>query len=228
MKTHITSELSCARGSSASKSDEVGGSPPVQQATSEAASRFPQLRRSTALLFRCQPPRVCSARIVPAPGSTVLYRALLRTRLHHQCARLGLTVAVNALRSVMLTASCAPVKQERSWARTSMRRVSAAGTPTFMSPRNAFQLLGRPTPRLVRSHQRCVQRVTSSAPGEQQYGLTVRVPIHQVLRCSLEVVFLLCAVPPNWVSTRTPRDPAEQQHLLQHNLLQAVPPDLEL
>ena len=112
-----------ARGSSASRSVKVGGSPPVRQAkshcstgsTSEAAKEIPKrpllgvrgdmarhalvhgrvvsqvllLRRSIARLFRCPPPQVCSGRIVPTRGSTVPCRALLRTRLHHQCSRLG-------------------------------------------------------------------------------------------------------------------------------------------
>ena len=35
-----------------------------------------------------------------------------------------------------------------------------------------------------------------------------RVSTRQVLQHSSEVVLLLCAVPPNWVSTRSPRGPA--------------------
>ena len=52
-------------------------------------SRIPQLRRSSDPLFRCRSPRVCGVWIVPAPGSTGPCRALLRTRLHRQCSRLG-------------------------------------------------------------------------------------------------------------------------------------------
>ena len=44
-------------------------------------SRLPQLRHSTALLFRCRPPRVCSARIVPAPEPSNSHTCALPTQL---------------------------------------------------------------------------------------------------------------------------------------------------
>ena len=56
-----------------------------------------------------------------------------------------------------------------------------------------------------------------------------RVSNRQVLQSPSEVAFLLCAMPPNWVSTGNPRDPAALPPLgalpLNH---QAVPPGQEL
>ena len=56
----------------------------------------------------------------------------------------------------MSTASCAPAKQRRSWARTSVRRVSVAGTPTLMSRRNALNRTRAPASRKTRVKTRSV------------------------------------------------------------------------
>ena len=68
----------------------------------------------------------------------------------------GSPVAHKALRKVMSTASCAPPKQGRSWATTSIRLSSPPGTPKFMSRRAALNFTRAPASRHTRARTRSV------------------------------------------------------------------------
>ena len=66
--------------------------------------------------------------------------------------RCGSLARVNTQRSVMSTASCAPQQHGRSCAKTSMRLLSWAATPTFMSRRFASKRTRAPASRQTRAN----------------------------------------------------------------------------
>ena len=123
-----------------------------------ASGQFGQLPRSIFLLSRWQARPVCIGLTLQSRGTLTPCRVLpgsrlLRLRRPPEGAS---PLLVNALRKVMSTASCAPLKQGRSWASTSILLESCAATLMFMSRRKTFCLTQAPASRKMRATVRSV------------------------------------------------------------------------
>ena len=83
-------------------------------------------------------------------------RACTSTPSTSAALRWGSPLAHKALRRVMSTASCAPLKQSMSWARTFMRLSSVPGMPKFIFLRAALNFTRAPASRHTRARTRSV------------------------------------------------------------------------
>ena len=129
--------------------------PPAESGTGEPLGPWPaptakqtaQLPRSTFRPSQSPQPRACSAWTSP----------WLSKELPHQVSmRLWFAGTPQRAPQCDVHHKLGPTKHGRSWAKTSMRRSSLAGTHTFMSLRNALHLTRAPASLQIRANMRSV------------------------------------------------------------------------